>query len=58
MMVVAADQRGGMREVLAATPEDRKAISDRALGEVKVAITQHLARHAGCILVDPLCAVP
>ncbi len=58
MMVVAADQRGGMREVLAATPEDRKAISDRSLGEVKVAITRNLARHAGCILVDPLCAVP
>lgn len=58
MMVVAADQRGGMREVLATTPEDRKAISDRRLGDVKVAIAQNLAVHAGCILVDPLCAVP
>ena len=58
MMVVAADQRGGMREVLADTPEARKAISDRRLGGVKVAIAQNLAVHAGCILVDPLCAVP
>jgi tagatose-1,6-bisphosphate aldolase len=58
MMVIAADQRGGMREVLATTPEARRAISDRALGEVKVALAQHLGRHAGCILVDPLCAVP
>ena len=58
MMVIAADQRGGMREVLAPTPEARKAISDRRLGEVKVAIARNLAVHAGCILVDPLCAVP
>lgn len=58
MMVVAADQRGGMREVLAATPEARRAITDRALGEVKVALARHLAVHAGCILVDPLCALP
>lgn len=58
MMVIAADQRGGMREVLAPTPEARKAISDRRLGEVKVAIARNLAIHAGCILVDPLCAVP
>lgn len=58
MMVVAADQRGGMREVLADAPEARKAITDRRLGEVKVAIAQNLAAHAGCILVDPLCALP
>jgi len=58
MMVIAADQRGGMREVLADTPEARKAITDRRLGEVKVAIARNLAVHAGCILVDPLCAVP
>lgn len=58
MMVVAADQRGGMREVLAETPEARKAISDRRLGEVKAAIARDLAIHAGCILVDPLCALP
>lgn len=58
MMVIAADQRGGMREVLASEPEARKAISDRTLGEVKVAIARNLAVHAGCILVDPLCALP
>jgi len=58
MMVIAADQRGGMREVLADTPEARKAITDRHLGDVKVAIARNLAVHAGCILVDPLCAVP
>jgi tagatose-1,6-bisphosphate aldolase len=58
MMVVAADQRGGMREVLAATTDARKAISDRMLGEVKVAIARNLAVEAGCILVDPICALP
>jgi tagatose 1,6-diphosphate aldolase len=58
MMVIACDQRGGMREVLAATPEERAAISDATLGDTKIDIARHLARHAGCVLVDPLCAVP
>lgn len=57
MMVIAADQRGGMRQVLAATDEARAAISNAALGLVKADITAHLARNAA-ILVDPLCAVP
>ena len=58
MLVVAADQRGGMRKLLAPTAEGQKAISDQALGLVKMDIATHLARHAGCILLDPLCAVP
>lgn len=58
MMVIACDQRGGMRSVLADTPEARKAISNDMLGAVKTDIARHLARHAGCVLLDPLCAVP
>ena len=58
MMVIACDQRGGMRQVLAKTPEDQAAISNHVLGLTKMDITVHLARHAGCVLVDPLCAVP
>jgi tagatose 1,6-diphosphate aldolase len=58
MLVVAADQRGGKRKLLADTPEAQKAISDRVLGLVKMDIATHLAREAGCILLDPLCAVP
>ena len=58
MMVVACDQRGGMRTVLANTPEDQAAISNDVLGLTKMDITAHLARHAGCVLVDPICAVP
>jgi len=58
MMVIACDQRGGMRTVLAKTPEEQAKISNEVLGLTKMDITAHLARHAGCVLVDPICAVP
>lgn len=58
MLVVAADQRGGMRKLLAPTPDGQRAIADKTLGLVKMDIATHLARYAGCILLDPLCAVP
>lgn len=58
MMVIACDQRGGMRSLLAADAEARAAISDATLGETKADIARHLARHASCVLVDPICAVP
>jgi len=58
MMVIACDQRGGMRQVLAGTPEEQKAISDTTLGLTKMDIARYLASYAGCVLVDPLCAVP
>ncbi len=58
MMVIACDQRGGMRSVLADTPEARDAISSAALGETKMAIARYLARHATAVLVDPVCAIP
>lgn len=58
MMVIACDQRGGMRSLLAKTPEEQAAIGNDVLGLTKMDITSHLARHAGCVLVDPICAVP
>jgi tagatose 1,6-diphosphate aldolase len=58
MMVIACDQRGGMRTLLAATPEEQAKISNDVLGDTKADITVHLAAHAGCVLVDPMCAVP
>ena len=58
MMVIACDQRGGMRQLLAEGKEAQAAIGNDVLGRVKMDITAHLARHAGCVLVDPLCAVP
>ncbi|MDZ4135021.1 MAG: tagatose-bisphosphate aldolase, partial [Paracoccaceae bacterium] len=58
MMVIACDQRGGMRSVLADTAEAQKAITNAMLGETKTDVARYLARHAGCVLFDPLCAVP
>ncbi len=58
MMVIAADQRGGMRQIMAATPADQAAISDALLGETKADLTRYLASQASCILLDPICAVP
>ncbi|WP_279025994.1 tagatose-bisphosphate aldolase [Gibbsiella quercinecans] len=58
MMVVACDQRGGMRTLLASTPEEQAQISNDTLGKTKYDITRYLAAEAGCVLLDPLCAVP
>lgn len=58
MMVVACDQRGGMRKVLADTPEAQKAIGIDILGQTKADITRHLANKATCVLLDATCAVP
>jgi tagatose-1,6-bisphosphate aldolase len=58
MLVVACDQRGSMRKLLADSPEAQKAISNEDLGLVKMDIASHLAREAGCVLLDPVCAVP
>jgi tagatose-1,6-bisphosphate aldolase len=58
MLVVAADQRGGMRKILAKTPEEQAAIDERRLGEVKADIVAYLANEAACILLDPVCALP
>lgn len=58
MMVVAADQRGGMRKVLADTAEAQKAIDEAMLGKVKAGIVKYLANKSSCILLDAVCAVP
>lgn len=58
MMVIAADQRGGMRKIMAAQPSEEAAITEKMLGETKSDITQYLASQASCILLDPVCAVP
>lgn len=58
MMVIACDQRGSMRSVLAATPDEQARIGNDVLGLTKMDIASHLARHAGAVLVDPICAVP
>ncbi|WP_047458620.1 tagatose-bisphosphate aldolase [Rhizobium rhizogenes] len=58
MMVIACDQRGGMRSLLAKEPEAQAAISDKTLGDTKADIARFLASQASCVLVDPICAVP
>ena len=58
MMVIAADQRGGMRKIMAAQPSEEAAITEAMLGETKADLTRYLASKASCILLDPVCAVP
>lgn len=58
IMVIAADQRGSMRTLLTADPEEQKKIDNNVLADIKADITRYLASSAACILVDPVCAVP
>ncbi|MDE0344813.1 MAG: tagatose-bisphosphate aldolase [Boseongicola sp.] len=58
MMVVAADQRGGMRKILADEPDAQQAIDEPTLGRIKAGIVTHLANKAACVLLDAICAVP
>src|SRR5471032_1927218 len=58
MLVIACDQRGAMRSLLASDPQQQSAISEHELGLIKADITQYLASKASCVLVDPVCAVP
>jgi tagatose 1,6-diphosphate aldolase len=58
IMVIACDQRGGIRQILADTPEERARISDAMLGDVKADVVRYLASEAPSVLLDPVCAVP
>jgi tagatose-1,6-bisphosphate aldolase len=58
MMVIACDQRGGMRTLLASDPAEQAKITNDMLGDTKADITRYLASEASCVLLDPLCAVP
>ncbi len=58
MMVIACDQRGGMRTLLAADPQEQARIGNDVLGHTKADIARYLASRASCVLVDPVCAVP
>jgi tagatose 1,6-diphosphate aldolase len=58
MMVIACDQRGGMRTLLASDPAEQAKIGNDILGHTKADITRYLASQASCVLVDPICAVP
>ena len=58
MMVIACDQRGGMRTLLAADPAEQAKITNDTLGDTKADITRYLASQASSVLLDPICAVP
>jgi tagatose-1,6-bisphosphate aldolase len=58
MMVIACDQRGAMRKILAPDAESQARIDADALGAVKADIVRYLANHASCVLLDPVCALP
>lgn len=58
IMVIACDQRGGIRTLLASDKEGQARITDRVLGDTKSDVTRYLASHAPCVLLDPICAVP
>lgn len=58
MMVIACDQRGAMRKILASDAEAQARIGADTLGEVKADIVRCLANHASCVLLDPVCALP
>ena len=58
MLVIACDQRNAMRAALAETAEERAAISNAQLGEVKADLVRYLGNHAPSVLLDPECALP
>lgn len=58
ILAIACDQRGGIRQILANTPEDRAKITDAMLGDTKADVVRYLASEAPCVLLDPVCAVP
>lgn len=58
MMVIACDQRGGMRTLLASDPAEQAKITNDMLGDTKADITRYLASEATSVLLDPLCALP
>jgi tagatose-1,6-bisphosphate aldolase len=58
ILVIACDQRGSMRKLLARDESAQKNITDAQLGDVKSDVVQYLAAHAPCVLLDPACAVP
>jgi len=55
MLIVAADQRNGMKAAMSDTPD---AVSTRELAEAKADLVRYLANDAPAILLDPEVALP
>lgn len=58
IMAIACDQRDGIRTLLASDPAEQKKITGTTLGDTKSDVVTYLARHAPCVLLDAVCAVP
>lgn len=58
MLIVAADQRNGMKAVMDDAPNDTDGIGRAELADAKADLVRFLANHAPAILLDPEVALP
>lgn len=58
MLIVAADQRNGMKAAIGDAPDGSEAITRQELAEVKADLVRYLANNAPAILLDPEVALP
>jgi sulfofructosephosphate aldolase len=58
MLIVAADQRNGMKAVMTDAPDGPGSITVDQLSDAKAAIVTYLANHGPAILLDPEVALP
>lgn len=58
MLIVAADQRNGMKAAIPDAPSGSEAITRDELAAVKADLVRHLANEAPAILLDPEVALP
>ena len=58
MLIVAADQRNGMKAVMADAPDGPASVTVEQLAEAKSDLVRHLGNHAPAILLDPEVALP
>lgn len=58
MLIVAADQRNGMKAAMTDAPGGPSGISNAQLADAKADLVRHLANNAPAILLDPEIALP
>jgi sulfofructosephosphate aldolase len=58
MLIVAADQRNGMRAVMTDAPDGPGSVTPAQLAAAKGDLVRHLGNHAPAILLDPEVALP
>ncbi len=58
ILVIAMDQRNGMRKLLSDDEKVLASIGQKELGIVKARLVKHLGNHAPAVLLDPECALP